>query len=720
MARKSRERIEPRFDRGDDDGLRVTRDDRPAPGSSSRRRAGGGRLPKTKSRRARRGILKRLVYFGLVASIWGVIALTAVIAYFAMQLPPIDQLTVPKRPPNIAIMASDGTLIANRGETGGSAVPIKELPVYVPRAFVAIEDRRFYSHFGIDPVGILRAVFRNLTSSKVEGGSTLTQQLAKNIFLTQERTVSRKAQEAILALWLERKYSKDQILELYMNRVYFGSGVYGIEGAAQKYFGKSARALTVAEAAVLAGLMKSPSKLAPNRNPEGAAARAADVIRAMQDAGYIDEITAKVALASPGQARRQLGAGSTNYAADYVMDLLDDFIGSFENDIVVMTTISPPLQNAAEKALVEEIDAKGGKLNVSQGALVAMSPDGAVRALVGGHNYSESQFNRAVTARRQPGSSFKPFVYLAALEKGYTPDSTVQDAPVNIRGYAPENYTREYFGTVSLTKALSMSLNTPAVRLGQEVGPRNVVRVAQRLGISSPLQANASLPLGTSEVSVMEMAGAFSAFANGGTGVIPFVITNVKSTGGKVLYSRKPTNLGQVIAPPQAAMMNAMMRETLLTGTAKKGEIPGGWQAAGKTGTTQDFKDAWFVGYTGYLVAAVWLGNDDGEKTKHVTGGGLPTEIWSRFMRAAHQGVKPVPLPGDWKAYAQPETPLPNPVSTDPLTSFISKLDGVSPQAPPDPVRARSQSGSPQASNDRRVFPPAKEEKGFFDKLFGG
>ena len=315
------------------------------------------------------------------------------------------------------------------------------------------------------------------------------------------------------------------------------------------------------------------------------------------------------------------------------MDLLEDFIGTFENDIIVQTTLMPGLQNAAEKALVEEIDAKGTKFGVGQGALVSMSPDGAVRAVVGGRNYAESQFNRAVTARRQPGSSFKPFVYLAALEKGYTPESTVLDGPINIRGYSPENYSREYFGTVSLTQALSLSLNTPAVRLGQDVGPRNVVRVAQRLGISSPLQANASLPLGTSEVSVMEMAGAFSAFANGGTGVIPYVITSVKTTAGKVVYQRKTASLGQVIAPQQAAMMNAMMRETLLTGTAKKGEIPGGWQAAGKTGTSQNFRDAWFVGYTGYLTTAVWLGNDNGDETKHVTGGGLPVEIWSRYMR---------------------------------------------------------------------------------------
>ncbi len=708
--RKKRERIEPRFDSGSNTDFKAERDDRPAPGRGDsnrvRKSQSQRRLPKTKARRGSgRSFIGKLFRFGLICSLWGFIAFAGVIGYFALKLPPIDELTVPKRPPNIAIMASDGTLLANRGETGGSAVPIKELPAYVPKAFVAIEDRRFYSHFGIDPIGIARAVFRNATSNKVEGGSTLTQQLAKNIFLTQERTMSRKMQEAILAVWLEHKYSKDQIIELYMNRVYFGSGVYGIEGAAQKYFGKSARALTVAEAAVLAGLMKSPSKLAPNRNPEGAAARAADVIRAMKDSGFINDQDAKVALASPGQARRQLGAGSANYAADWVMDLLEEFIGSFEADIVVSTTINSGLQNAGEKALVEELDTKGSKFDVDQGALVAMSPDGAVRALVGGRNYSESQFNRAVTAKRQPGSSFKPFVYLAALEKGYTPDSLVKDAPLSIKGYNPENYTREYFGDVSLSKALSMSLNTPAVRLGQEVGPRNVVRVAQRLGISSALQANASLPLGTSEVSVLEMAGGYAAFASGGVGVVPYVITTVKSGDGKILYKRKPSNLGQVIEPSHAAMMNAMMRETLLTGTAKKAEIPGGWTAAGKTGTSQDFRDAWFVGYTGHLITAVWLGNDDNDKTKHVTGGGLPTEIWSRFMRAAHQGVKPVSLPGDWKAYSRPESDIP---------------DAVQMQAPLV-LNGKSRAAPVQSSGSDRVYaePPQQQSKGLLEGFFG-
>ena len=323
----------------------------------------------------------------------------------------------------------------------------------------------------------------------VEGGSTLTQQLAKNLFLTQERTLSRKIQEAILALWLERKYSKDQILELYLNRVYFGSGAYGVEAAAQKYFGKSARFVTLPEAALLAGLMKSPTRLAPNHNLAGANERAAQVITAMAEQGHITEATAETALANPAQVRRDKTAGSINYAADYVMDALDDTVGAIDEDIVVTTTIEPKMQAEAERALTDELNAKGAKFGVGEGALVAIDPTGAVKAMIGGKSYAESQFNRAVAAKRQPGSSFKPFVYLAALEKGLTPDTIREDAPISVKGWNPENYSREYFGPVTLTKALSLSLNTVAVRLGLEVGPKAVVAVAHRLGITSELEA---------------------------------------------------------------------------------------------------------------------------------------------------------------------------------------------------------------------------------------
>ncbi|MGP0060464.1 MAG: transglycosylase domain-containing protein [Beijerinckiaceae bacterium] len=616
------------------------------------------RLPKAAAhkRRRKKSFFRLVVYWPLTLGVWVLLGLGGLFAYYAAQLPPIDQLTVPKRPPNIAILAEDGTLLANRGDTGGATVHLAELPSYLPKAFVAIEDRRFYSHWGIDPLGIMRALARNVTGrGAMQGGSTLTQQLAKNLFLTQERTLSRKIQEAILAVWLEHKYSKNQILELYLNRVYFGSGAYGVEAAAQKYFGHSARNVSLAEAAVLAGLMKAPTRLAPNRNRDGSTERAAQVIAAMAQEGFVTDAMAKLALVRPAQALHDKGAGSINYAADYVMDVLNDTLGAIDEDIAVQTTLNASLQTAAEKALTEELDRKGGKFGVGQGALVALDPNGAIKILVGGRNYAESQFNRAVAAKRQPGSAFKPFVYLTALERGLTPDTIREDAPINVKGWQPENYSREYFGPVTLTKALALSLNTVAVRLGLEVGAANVVKTARRLGVTSDLQANASIALGTSEVTPLELVAAYVPFANGGIGIQTHVIERVRTVGGKLLYQRRETNVGRLIEPQYVAMMNTMMQETLLTGTARKGEVTG-WQAAGKTGTSQDWRDAWFVGYTSHLVVGVWLGNDDNSPTRKASGGNLPVEIWSRFMNVAHQGVPVAALPaGTW----QPAAPMP-------------------------------------------------------------
>ena len=595
--------------------------------------------------RTGRSLLGHLLYWSLVLGVWGVIGLTGLIVYHAGQLPPIDQLAIPKRPPNIAILGIDGTLMANRGDTGGPAIQLRELPAYLPKAFVAIEDRRFYSHAGIDPIGIARAAARNLTGrGGVQGGSTLTQQLAKNLFLTQERTFSRKIQEAILSLWLERKFSKTQILELYLNRVYFGAGAYGVEAAARKYFGHSAKETTLSQAAVLAGLMKAPTKLAPNRNPKGAIERAAQVINAMQQEGFITEAMAKIALAQPAEVYRDTGAGSINYVADYVMDVLADTIGAIDQDLIVSTTIDPAMQASAEKALAEELDKQGPKFAVSQGALISIDVNGQIKALVGGKSYAESQFNRAVAAKRQPGSSFKPFVYLTALEHGLTPDTIREDAPINIKGWQPENSTHQYSGAVTLTKALALSLNTVAVRLGLEVGAKNIAATAHRLGINSDLQINASIALGTSEVTPLELTGAYVAFANGGIGIQPHIIDKVRSGTGEMLYLRKGASNGRIIEAHYVAMMNTMMQETLLTGTARKAEVKG-WQAAGKTGTSQDYRDAWFVGYTSQLVTGVWKGNDDASPTKRVSGGNLPVDVWTRFMREAHRNLPAQPLP---------------------------------------------------------------------------
>ena len=667
----------------------------PPPQAAERARskpAAGGR------KRGSGSLLRRLVYWSLVLGLWALIAAIGVIAFAVSTLPPIQSLEVPKRPPTVEIVGTDGRTLVMRGEMSGTDVSIKELPTYLPRAFVAIEDRRFFSHYGVDPIGLLRAAAANVLHRGVsQGGSTLTQQLAKNLFLTQQRTLWRKMQEAVLALWLERKFSKTEILELYLNRVYFGSGAYGVEAAAQKYFGKHAREVKIAEAAMLAGLVKSPSRLAPSRNPNGAERRAQAVLAAMTEVGFVTETMAKAALAQPARAVKPAG-GSINYVADWIMDVLDDLVGRVDQDLVVETSIDPVLQAAAEKALVDELALKGQKFDVAQGAVVAVTPEGAVRAMVGGKNYAESQFNRAVAAKRQPGSAFKPFVYLTALERGLTPDSVREDKPVALKGWKPENYNHEYHGPVTLTQALSHSLNTVSVRLTLELGPGAVAKTAYRLGIASKLDANPSLALGTSEVSLLELTCAYAPFANGGNAIAPHVVERVRTRAGKMLYARAPQPLGRIIEPRYVAMMNAMMRETLVSGTAQKAQFPG-WPAAGKTGTSQDFRDAWFIGYTGRLVTGVWVGNDDSSPTKKATGGSLPVDVWSQFMRAAHQGVAVASLPG-----------------LSGSTSFASATPNATPANPTSEGQVASQAGG-------QAVRPQPIDRGldgwFLDRLFG-
>ncbi|MDQ2081156.1 PBP1A family penicillin-binding protein [Xanthobacteraceae bacterium Astr-EGSB] len=662
-----------RTDGGRTDGapaVELTPEDRGVPRSERPRRAGAAhaaadddlapsppRRPRAKKKRrggrswgagswnGRMPSLGRMAYWGAVAALWCCIAVVGTFIWVATTLPPIQSLEIPKRPPTVQIVGTSGTLIATRGDMGGVAIALKDMPDHLPKAFLAIEDRRFYSHWGLDPIGLARAALANVMHRGVaQGGSTITQQLAKNLFLTQERTVFRKLQEAMLALWLERKFSKGEILSLYLNRVYFGSGAYGIEAAMQRYFGKSARQATLAESALLAGLVKSPSRLAPNRNFEAAERRSQVVLSAMADAGFVPEAAVKTAMANPPRVVKPSAGGSINYAADWVMDAVNDLIGRVDEDVIVETSLDPALQANAEKALMDELAAKGARYDVEQGALVAMTPDGAVRALVGGRNYADSQFNRAVVAKRQPGSAFKPFVYLTALERGLTPDSVREDKPVALKGWKPENYTREYFGRVTLTQALAMSLNTVSVRLVLEFGPTAVVKTAHRLGIASKLDPNPSIALGTSEVSLLELTSAFAPFANGGNAAPAHVIERVRTHDGRLLYTRADEPPSRVVELQYVAMMNAMMRETLLTGTARKADLPG-WSAAGKTGTSQEFRDGWFIGYTSHLITGVWVGNDDSSPTKKATGSGLPVEVWSRFMRQAHAQVPVAALP---------------------------------------------------------------------------
>jgi penicillin-binding protein 1A len=564
---------------------------------------------------------------------------------------------MPEREPGMMLLSADGHVVAERGSFFGDEVRIGELPRYVPEAVIAIEDRRFHQHFGIDPVGLVRAFVANYQAGRVvQGGSTITQQLAKNLFLEPERTYERKFQEAVLALWLENRYSKDEILQLYLNRTYFGAGAIGVEKASQKFFGKSARDITIAEAAILAAVLNAPSALNPINHPERAATRAKLVIAEMVETGAITSGEAQQAASAPTAIKPANYIPATQYVVDWVAEQLPDLIGTLDESVVVETTLDRRLQAEAERVVRTRLDEEGEALGVSQAAVVVLDTDGGVKALVGGRSYISSQFNRAVKAKRQPGSSFKPFVYLTALEQGATPDSTVVDEPVSFDGWSPENYRREYHGAVTLRTALALSINTVAAKLGNSVGPVNVVNTARRLGISSDLQPNASISLGTSEVSLLELTSAFTPFANGGRSVSPHVVTRIATRDGRVLYERRGSGLGQVVMSYDVSAMNDMLRAVVTSGTGRRAALSGR-DVAGKTGTSQDYRDAWFIGYSAQLVAGVWAGNDDNAPTKRVTGGNLPAGIWKDVMEPAHAGLDPMPLPGDLGPQIASETP---------------------------------------------------------------
>ncbi|GIL01755.1 MAG: penicillin-binding protein [Alphaproteobacteria bacterium] len=650
-GRKPTKRVEPRFDRPARrrDDLRVQASDRVA-GSGRRGRTG---RPRRGAKAAGRNwrLLRRAAYWCTVLALWGAIGLAVVVGYYGAQLPQMSTWAVPERPPNARIVSVDGELLANRGVTGGEAMRLDEMSPYLPRAVVAIEDRRFKSHVGIDPIGLARAMVANLIAGDlVQGGSTLTQQLAKNLFLEPDRTVGRKIQEAVLALWLETRFSKDEILELYLNRVYFGAGAYGVDAAARRYFGKSASELTLAESALLAGLLKAPSRLSPARDPQAADARAQVVLAAMQEAGLISPGEAVQAMAMQPAAARSYWSGAQHYVADMVMRQLPELIGAYRHDVIVHTTIDLDLQREAEVAIRQTMDGEGKDRDAGQAALVALDPGGAIRALVGGREYAASQFNRA-EARRQPGSAFKPIVFLAALEADRTPESVRRDAPVRIGKWTPENYEGRYHGPVTLREALAGSLNSVAAQLVMEVGPKRVIETARRLGIRSPIERNASIALGTSELTLIELTAAYAPLANGGRSVTPYLIRRVTSADGRILYERQAPAEPQVVGAREVAMMNDMLREVVRSGTGQAAAIPG-WDVAGKTGTTQNSRDALFVGYTARLVAGVWFGNDDGAPMRRVTGGTLPARTWARFMGAALDGVPVAALPGDYQAPA--------------------------------------------------------------------
>ncbi|WP_421090813.1 transglycosylase domain-containing protein [Pseudochrobactrum sp. MP213Fo] len=649
-------RIEPSFgkpdSRADKDDMRLDDSDRisekPVKSRAAKkqsRRKSRGKKPSSGSFRW----LRRLFYWALVLMLWGGIALAGLVIYIAAQMPPTSDWAIPDRPPNVKIVDVNGQLIGNRGTTGGEAIGLREMSPFIPQAVIAIEDRRFYSHYGVDPIGLARAIFTNITKGRaVQGGSTLTQQLAKNLFLSPDRTLERKLQEVMLAFWLEHTYTKDQILEMYLNRVYLGSGAYGVDAAARRYFEKTAKDVNLTEAATLAGLLKAPSRLSPARDPKAANDRARLVLAAMRDQGMIGLKEQAIAESEPPTRAASYWSGSENYVADAVLSELPKLIGETKKDVTIHTTVDLHLQKVGEEAIRDLISQNGKKMDVSQGALVSIDGTGAVRAMIGGYDYANSQFDRATEARRQPGSTFKPFVYLTSLEQGRTPDSIRNDAPIRIGKWTPSNYNGKYFGEVTLATALSHSLNSIAAQLVMEVGPQAVVDTAHRLGIKSALTANASLALGTSEVTLMEMTDAFVPFANGGYRAPVHMITKITDSDDKVLYEYPLAQQERVVTERVLSMMNAMLLRTVEDGTAKRAKF-GNWPAAGKTGTSQSSRDAWFIGYTANLTTGVWFGNDDGKPTKKVTGGGLPAMAWKTFMTAAHKGVPVAELPSAYE-----------------------------------------------------------------------
>ena len=660
--------------------------------------------------------LQRLLYWGMVLAIWGAIFLLVFFAVFARDLPDTSTLYDIDRQPSITYLDRNGALIAVRGTQQAPPADLEALPDYVPAAFVAIEDRRFYMHPGFDPIGMSRAMAANMRAGRVvQGGSTLTQQLAKNLFLTPDQNLKRKVQELMLAVWLELKFSKKEILALYLNRVYFGAGAYGIEAASQRYFDKGSKDLTVGEAALLAGLLKAPSRYSPVSEHERAAARATVVLNEMENAGVITPEQRAAAVLEPVRVSRTLATQHAQYFIDWLDKQIRGLVGEPTEDMIVETTLDLTLQTAAERSVRRILDRDASR-GVEQAALVALDGDGRVRAMIGGGSYADSQFNRAVDARRQAGSAFKPFVYLAALEAGYTPESRVVDEPVRIGNWSPRNYSGNFIGETTLATAVAQSTNTVAAALADRVGRDNVARVAHRLGITSRIGLEPAMALGAVEVSPIEMAQAFDAFANGGQRATAYGISRIRTPQGRVIYQRaaREGRALQVINNPPLYYMNQMLRGVVTGGTGRSAAIAG-QDIAGKTGTTSDYKDAWFVGYTGGFVTAVWVGKDDATPMRGVTGGAAPAAIWKGFMEAAlpRLNVMPIPngppMPEGWQAT--------NPVQD--LISSVGDLFGddlpmtaetpapIEAPARPAPTQPVVRPTAPQPAQ-RRDEPPAQ------------
>lgn len=590
-----------------------------------------------KKQKPQKSLMGFLLKWTFVLGVWTTLILGSLFAWYGGGLPDITKDFTFERQSSITIKAADGSTLIRYGETKGESITVSDLPSHLIYAVLATEDRRFYSHFGIDPIGIARAMITNIQSGRlVQGGSTITQQLAKNLFLSHERTLARKIQEAMLALWLEQQLSKDDILSAYLNRVYLGSGAYGVDAASRLYFDKAATQVNLREAAMLAGLLKAPSRFSPLRNPGLAAQRSDVVLRAMVDAGYLDSAAATTMTALPPKPTAKPNTvRSARYFTDWVLDGLDELIGTPQTDLIVETTLVPAIQKTGEESLHSILIQNGSDRNVGQGAIITMRDDGAILAMVGGKDYKQSQFNRATQAIRQPGSAFKPVLYLTALDFGWSKDDVLLDEPLEIDEYAPKNFNEKYHGEITLEESLALSANTASVRLLQEIGVTPVKRTAKKLGVISSLSHDLSLALGSSGVSPLELSIAYAAFANGGYSVFPYAITRITDTNGVIFYERENHDPKNRVADKKAIEgLDDMLQTVVQSGTGRAANIPG-HAAAGKTGTSQNSRDAWFAGYADDIIAVTWLGNDDNAPMNGVTGGGFPAQIWASVMKTA-------------------------------------------------------------------------------------
>lgn len=572
---------------------------------------------------------QKLFAAALLAGLALAAAVAVYVLYCWITLPDISKAIERTRLPATTVLTESGQEIESYGGVYSDIVYAEELPAYVRDAVISTEDRRFYSHFGFDFVSFGRAMIVNLIHRRyVQGGSTITQQVSKNLFLTPEKNIKRKVQELLMAFWLEKKFSKNQILTLYLNRVYMGAGTYGIEAASQKFYHKSSRDINMLEAAVLAGLLKAPARYNPVSSKKRAVERAAVVLQNMVNNGKISEKQKLAALKMPmGSNKYNFDGGK--YFADWVYNEVNAYIGERNTDINVYTTLDEHIQKAAEEILRKAIADNRNK-NVTNGAVVVLDNSGAVKAMVGGTSYRGSQFNRATQALRQPGSAFKTFVYLAALEEGFEPDDVIDDRPIAVGSWKPENYDKKHYGKVTLQDAFRRSLNLAAIDLSNRIPHSKIINLAHKMGISTPIKDAPSMPLGSFEVKIIDMAVAYSAIANGGYANWPYSISEIYSKDGYRIYERAADEKNRIISAESVEKMTAMMQKAVESGTGKRARLP--FFAAGKTGTSQDYRDAWFAGFSRGYTAVVWVGNDNNAPMKDVSGGTLPAEIWQKLM----------------------------------------------------------------------------------------